>query len=121
MKANRPAKGNHDSLYFSARLRAKLEEMPTARTTIINAPAGYGKTTAAREFLDKRLPKGAALHWLACAEEPASTARDRFCRTIQKIDVEAGSELLSMGLPYAEMRGVIATIIMELECAKEGS
>ena len=80
MKTDQHDKDSTDKLYFSARLHAKLEGMLTARTAIVSAPAGYGKTTAAREFLDKRLPKGAALHWLACAEEPASTAWNRFCR-----------------------------------------
>ena len=40
--------GNADKLYFSERLSAMLVGMLTARTTIISAPAGYGKTTVSR-------------------------------------------------------------------------
>ena len=37
-------------LLLPLRLFALLNGMLTARTTIISAPAGYGKTTAARYF-----------------------------------------------------------------------
>jgi len=125
MIAPRTINSNTNRLYFSARLTAKLKDIPSATTTIICAPEGYGKTTAAREFLNQHLPrkatpKGAtlrkeALHWLACIEEPAFVAWERFCRVIQKIDSEAGGKLLAMGLPDEDTQSEVVTLLMEIE------
>lgn len=115
----RVKKDNTNRLYFSARLTSKLEGILTAKTTLIAAPAGYGKTTAARDFFSKRLPKGATLLWLTCIDEPAGGAWKRFSRIIQKIDAEVGSDLLGMGLPDEDTKGDVASLLMEMNCAEE--
>ncbi|MDR1319960.1 MAG: LuxR C-terminal-related transcriptional regulator [Gracilibacteraceae bacterium] len=115
----RPKKHNADKFYFSERLSEKLDGLLWAKTTLICAPAGYGKTTAAREHLNKRLPKTAALRWLTCVEEPAAAAWRRFCDVIQTIDAEAGRGLLAIGLPDDDTKGDVATLIMEMECRGE--
>jgi LuxR family maltose regulon positive regulatory protein len=115
----RRKKDTADMLYFSARLTAKLEGMLTAKTTLISAPAGYGKTTAVWAYLNRRLPTAAALHWLTCVEESAPAAWERFCHAIRKIDAEAGRELLATGLPDEDTKGRVATLLMETECRDE--
>ncbi len=105
--------------YFSARLSARLDGILTAKTTLISAPAGYGKTTAAQDFLRENLPHGAALHWLNCEEVPAGAAWKNFGRAIQKIDAGAGSTLIAMGLPDGDTMGDAAYLLTELVCAED--
>ena len=114
-----PRHKKDNKLYFSERLTSLLKGILTARTTLISAPSGYGKTTAVREFFDKLPPRHGTLHWLTCVEEPAFAAWERFCRVIQKMDAPAGNELLAMGLPDDDMRGEVATLLMEMECEEE--
>lgn len=112
-------KGSTNNTYFSARLSARLDGIRTSKTTIISAPSGYGKTTAAQKFFSENLPYGTVFHQHNCVEEPAGAAWKRFCRTIQKIDAGIGSALLSMGLPSEDTKGDAASLLTELNCAGE--
>lgn len=115
----RTKRGNANNTYFSARLSARLDGMLTSKTTIISAPSGYGKTTAAQNYLGENLPRGTVFHRHSCVKEPAGAAWKRFCRTIQKIDAEIGSALLSMGLPSEDTKGDAAYLLTELMCSEE--
>lgn len=115
----RAKKDNTNKPYFSPRLSALLDGMLTAKTTIISAPAGYGKTTAARYVLNRHLPGGAAVYHLDCVEEPAGAAWKRFGRAIQKIDNRIGNALLKIGLPDEDTKGDAAYLFTELVCAEE--
>ena len=112
-------KGREDKAYFSPRLSARLDGILSARTTIISAPSGYGKTTAAQSFLGENLPRGAAFHQFNCAEEPAAASWKRFARAIQRIDAETGSALLAMGLPDDDTKSDAASLLAELVCQEE--
>ena len=115
----RAKKDNTNKPYFSPRLSALLDGMLTAKTTIISAPAGYGKTTAARGFFNQHLPWGAAIYHMDCVEEPAGAAWNRFGRAIQKIDTGIGSALLDIGLPDEDTKGDVSYLLTELVCAEE--
>jgi LuxR family maltose regulon positive regulatory protein len=110
---------NRDALYFSPRLEEKLKLMQCSRTTVFHAPSGYGKTTAAREFFERHLPKGASLVWHVCEEESAPTAWARFCRNIGAIDALAGDELSRIGLPDDDTKGDAAFTLRGLECEED--
>ncbi|MDR2825483.1 MAG: hypothetical protein LBV76_01645, partial [Deltaproteobacteria bacterium] len=112
-----PKKCNTDALYFSARLTEKLRGMLRAKTTLMEAPSGYGKTTAARAFFQRHLPEGAEFIRHVCLSEPPLVAWQRFCRTMQKIDAEAGSRLLQLGLPDEYTKGEAVSLLREMECA----
>lgn len=115
----RTRKVNANNTYFSARLSARLDGMLTSKTTIISAPSGYGKTTAAQNYLSENLPRGTVFHQHNCVEESAGAAWKRFCRTIQKIDAEIGSALLSMDLPSVDTKGDVVDLLTELMCSEE--
>lgn len=56
-----------DTLYFSSRLREMLRGALAARSVLVEAPAGYGKTTAIQDGLRAMLPevKGSIPFWRA--------------------------------------------------------
>ncbi|MDR1397139.1 MAG: LuxR C-terminal-related transcriptional regulator [Desulfarculales bacterium] len=103
-------------LYFSARLRERLREALSARSVLVEAPAGYGKTTAIQDGLRPLLPKGAVFIRHVCAEESPRSAWRRLCRTLQKIDAKAGAALLGLDVPDEDSFGEAAEILREMEC-----
>ena len=54
--------------YYSFRLRKKLEGILTAPVTVVEAPSGYGKSTAVRDYLMESLPEGTPVYWWNAAE-----------------------------------------------------
>lgn len=43
--------------YYSDRLKRKLDKLHFASTAVVEAPSGYGKTTAIRDYLESELPR----------------------------------------------------------------
>ena len=62
---------------FSPRVTELLKSVPWAHTAVIEAPSGYGKTTAGEYLWSEILPAGANSAsvrkiWHTCVEEPGS-------------------------------------------------
>ncbi|MEA4938743.1 MAG: LuxR family transcriptional regulator, partial [Christensenella sp.] len=86
--------------------------------TIVEAPIGYGKTTAVREFLaSAKVP----FLWLSflCAEDTTSLFWNKFALEIEKIDPSAGSRLKSLGFPAdAPQTATILSILSDIDFEK---
>ncbi|MDR2450189.1 MAG: hypothetical protein LBE85_00085, partial [Candidatus Accumulibacter sp.] len=80
-------------LYLPGRLQEKLSEALSARSVVVEAPSGYGKTTLVQDFLLKKLPADVARIRHVCAEESPRAAWRRLCKALQKIDAGAGKAL----------------------------
>ncbi len=116
----RRKKPNYRIQYFSARLTQKLREMHTARTVYIEAPSGYGKTTAVHAFLPQGADAQSRVFWFTALEDEApGKSWTRFCGRLASIDKKAASALIALGLPDADTIGEIADVLMQLECAQE--
>ena len=91
--------------YFSSRLLKKLEGVLTAPVTAVEAPAGYGKTTALKHFLGESLLKTCLLpiYWWAADEIndqiDCRASWLRLCAQLSRIDAGAGGLLSSIGFP----------------------
>ena len=106
--------------WFSPRLVSNFEEIRSKRTTIITAPSGYGKTTLGeRLFLEisKKTPEAVRI-WHTSLGGSANSVWRYFCATIGKIDVSAGSELLSLGPPDPHTRADIAYVLANIVTKK---
>ncbi|MDR0826888.1 MAG: hypothetical protein LBN33_03295, partial [Desulfovibrio sp.] len=108
---------NIDALYFSARLREKLREALDARSALVEAHSGYGKTTAIQDGLRAMLPEDAVFIRHVCAEEAPRSAWRRLCRTLQRIDAKAGAALLRLDVPDEDTFGEAATLLREMDCS----
>jgi len=75
--------------YFSDRLRQKLNKLRSFPATIVEAPSGYGKTTAVRDFLESELPQGTPVFWFTASDEAPASSFRRLYREIDKIDGSA--------------------------------
>jgi LuxR family maltose regulon positive regulatory protein len=102
--------------YYSPRLLKKLEGILTAPVTVIEAPSGYGKTTAVRDYLVDNLPRKTPVYWWSAIEDALGTSWTRLCRELEQIDPAAGKQLLSAGFPRLMSAWEIGEIISGLRC-----
>jgi LuxR family maltose regulon positive regulatory protein len=102
--------------YYTDRLKKKLEKLPFTRTAVVEAPSGYGKTTAIRDFLEAGIPQSAPVYWFTAADETLAAGFLRLCCEIQKIDSRAGGRLLEIGLPNAATAGQACDALRSIEC-----
>ncbi|MFZ7102467.1 MAG: LuxR C-terminal-related transcriptional regulator [Peptococcaceae bacterium] len=105
--------------YYSDRLQHKLNILRISPAGIIEAPSGYGKTTAVRDYLEGCLPQGTAVYWFTAVDEAPEAGFRRLCFEIEKIDGRAGTRLLQIGFPNAVTIGEACDILRSIECGCE--
>jgi LuxR family maltose regulon positive regulatory protein len=105
--------------YYSDRLKQKLSQLRFAPATVVEAPSGYGKTTAIRDVLKHGIPQGTPVHWFAAVEESPQAGFRRLCCTINKIDNRAGERLLKIGLPNSANVGEACDALRSIQCNQE--
>jgi LuxR family maltose regulon positive regulatory protein len=105
--------------YYSGRLKQKLNELRDAPAALVEAPSGYGKTTAVRDFLETELSSRTSVYWFTAVEETPSSAYSRLCCEIEKIDSEAGRRLMKIGLPNAATAGEACDALRSIKCGRE--
>jgi LuxR family maltose regulon positive regulatory protein len=105
--------------YFPDRLRKRLEEIRFSSATVVEAPSGYGKTSAIQNFLKTELPQGTPVYWFTATEESPTIGYRRLCQEIYKIDNSVGGRLLELGLPTAVTIGEACDDLRSIECKSE--
>jgi LuxR family maltose regulon positive regulatory protein len=95
---NKSRCGRH---YYSGRLLEKLNKLPYVPTTVVEAPYGYGKTTAIRDYLEDMVPKSIPVHWFTVVEEAPVASFQRFCLVLARIDNCTGNRLRELDFPNA--------------------
>ena len=86
--------------------------------TIVEAPIGYGKTTAVREFL---AAKGVPVIWASLFSESDTPEAfwGRLAMEVSRLDETAGNRLKSLGAPAdAPQIAAILTILNDLDYEK---
>ena len=92
------SKGFHPH-YYSDHLKRKLDESLWSSTIVVEAPTGYGKTTAVRDYLESTRSHEEDVYWFTAFEETPFTLYRRLCLEIKRIDCQAGERLLEIGFP----------------------
>jgi LuxR family maltose regulon positive regulatory protein len=112
-------KTRNEPHYYSDRLRRKLDGLRWTPATVVEAPSGYGKTTAVRDFLTAALPSGTPVYWFTATDELPAAGFRRLCREIAKIDGRAGQRLLTIELPNAATLGEACDALRSIQCQPE--
>ena len=92
------------SLYFTPRLSHALAAIPSTPLTVLEAPMGYGKTVAVREFLAKSPLRTV---WTPVLGPSPDAFWSDFCRELEHAFPEQASSatsLLRLGYPYDAVR-----------------
>lgn len=87
---------NSKQLYFSNQLLEKLYKIRTNTLTIVEAPLGYGKTTALHHFLEESDEK---FIWMDVTSKDNSRTFDELCIALKQYDENAAAELKNIGYP----------------------
>ncbi len=106
--------------YYSQRLKQKLERTFQSKTILMEAPSGYGKTTAVRDYLDLRAGKGARVYWFTVMEEEMpGSLWNRICQVLEKVEEGRGDSLLRLGVPTNMTTADIMEEFRQIQCDQE--
>lgn len=100
-----------ENLYFTEELMKKLKTLTEYPLSVLEAPAGYGKTIAVHRVLDERNER---VLWYTAVESMQDTSFRWFIRQIGKIDADAARELQDLGFLNRSNAAQAAQIISEI-------
>ena len=100
-----------ENLFFSETLANKLQMIKKCALSALEAPAGYGKTTAIRQLLGE---SDATVCWFTAVEGMADNSFHWFVRQIGVIDEIAARRLEDLGYLNRSNAGQAARIISEI-------
>lgn len=110
---------NLQTLYFPKRLSAVFANIKNYPLTIIEAPAGFGKTTALDLFFSDEYFKTVQVYRRTLFGGGLAGIWNGFCEIIGKTDNVSAAELVRVGLPTEANAAYAAEIMCEIECEKE--
>lgn len=87
---------NTHSLYFSERLTAVLKRITDYPLTVIEAPMGYGKTTAVKDYVTN---SGFGVLWQTVYDNVDVHFWSGFCKLFAELDFACSVKLAEYGLP----------------------
>ncbi len=87
---------NTKNLYFPHKITQEMNEIMEYPLTIVEAPMGYGKTTAVRECL-KNL--NGDIKWQRIYDSLTHGFWEGFCNMVRELDVECANNLSQLGFP----------------------
>lgn len=101
-----------EKLYFSEEISQKLVQMQDCSLVMMEAPAGYGKTTAVRWAM-RNIPSE-QIHWFTAVSFLQDTSLDWFIRQIGQLDAAAGVALRGLGFLNRSNVSAAADILTDL-------
>jgi LuxR family maltose regulon positive regulatory protein len=105
--------------YYSDKLKRKLDTLRLAAAAVVEAPSGFGKTTAIRDYLEGNLPQSTPVYWLTATDEEPAACFKRLCCEIDRIDAKAGSRILKAEYPDPAAAGENCDALRSLQCKNE--
>lgn len=105
--------------YFSAKLKRQLARIPQYPLTVIEAPSGFGKTTAIREYFKENLPPKACEYWYTCLGESASTAWMGICELFSNVNDRVAQDLRKLKMPTMDTLFYMASYLRNIRCHTE--
>ncbi len=105
--------------YLPDRLKSQLAQIPRYPLTVVEAPAGVGKTTAVREFLKETVDSDARQYWYTCLSENLSVSWAGICDLFSNLDSEMGKNLAKFGFPTPDTLTYITACFRDLKCLHE--
>lgn len=106
-------------IYLSERLKNQLAQIPHYPLTIVEAPSGFGKTTAVREYLNETLSDGIRQYWYTCLGESPIVAWTGICDLFSNLNNEIASNLKKLGFPTMDTLMYISASLKNFSCIDE--
>ncbi|MDR1621052.1 MAG: hypothetical protein LBS00_01615 [Synergistaceae bacterium] len=110
----------HDAYYFLEHLKARLAKIPDYPVTFVEAPSGFGKTTAVREYLkDLGHTLGVSSFWHICLGEPPVKTWSGICKLFSNVSAKMAVSLKELGVPTMETIADVAEIARSYRASSE--
>lgn len=109
MKLNKDK--SYELIYFSDQLKKQLMKIEKFPLTIVEAPSGFGKTTAIREYLRQNLSDGIYEKWYTCLGESSAKAWSGICNLFSQISPDIAFKLEKIEFPTSEILSDLVSII----------
>ena len=100
--------------YYPQSLMDKLQAMNGYPLTLLEAPSGFGKTTAVQEYISRQDTGGS--YWYTCFGEPLQKAWNGICAALSHLDSDTARLLCHIGLPTEDNLADIADAMRRLCC-----
>lgn len=110
---------NLQALYFPQRLTNELENIKKYPLTVLEAPSGFGKTTALDRFFSDTYFKNTTVLKHTFFSESLSDYWDTLCTMLTKADRLSAEALKSIGAPTLQNMSDLCEILHDLECPEE--
>ena len=108
-----------ETQFFPKSLMEKLACIKRYPLTLVEAPSGFGKTTALRHFFDTQVSQATPVCWHTFSADRPSASWKAFCGLIEGFDPESASCLLEAGPPDEDTLPMIQNILYRLRCTQE--
>ena len=108
--------------YFSPRLEKQLALISKYSLTVVEAPSGFGKTTALREYLDslgQEGQRGVLKQWYTCFGESPERTWAGICNMFRKLGGALADALANLGVPTRETLPDIADLLQQYSAPKK--
>jgi LuxR family maltose regulon positive regulatory protein len=109
----------HELYFFPKQLKVQLDSIRQYPLTIVEAPSGFGKTTAIQKYLEKISGPASSVYWYTCLNEPPSGIWNGICSLFAKIDGKTAVNLNRLNLPDADALADLSSMIREVRCPSE--
>ncbi|MDF3004496.1 MAG: ATP-dependent transcriptional regulator, MalT-like, LuxR family [Oscillospiraceae bacterium] len=113
------SKPYHKKIFLSDSIKRELAQISNFPLTVVQAPSGFGKTTAVREYLKESLSGGAKKYWYTCLNESPSVAWAGICDLFSDINNETAKNLKKLGFPTVDTLMYISACFKNFSCSEE--
>lgn len=107
------------ALFFPPRLIAQLKQIRHYPLTVLEAPSGFGKTTALDHLLKTPSFSGCRIFRRTVAEAGQTALWDTFCKMLSRLDALCTDALRQKGIPEPETLDDLTETLQEIECTEE--
>lgn len=108
-----------ETKYYSPRLLSALAGMSGYPLTLLEAPSGFGKTTALQHFLTRRISQKRSVLWYTFREASPRKAWRDLCAVLEAVDRETAGRLWDAGLPEEDALPRLERVLRGLRCPEE--
>lgn len=113
-------KFNHNNKYYlPEKLIYQLDKISGHPLTIVEAPSGFGKTTAIRKYLEDYLSDDNPYYWYTCLGEPISMILKNICKLFSNIDINAEKELRDLNILHMNNLFDISSYLNNIQCQSD--
>lgn len=98
--------------YIPERLKKQLAQIKQHSLTVVEAPSGFGKTTAVSDYIKENLTHDAQAYWYTCLGEPMVSMWNGICNLLEYVDSDVANQLNEVDILST---GVVPEIVRHLQ------